>query len=74
MIRSISAKSGNLLLRGFGHPKSDWPRRRWSTLHGSKSPYRYDDPVTHAAACHFPVADDEQITGRRTRGPAAPAS
>jgi len=33
---------------------------------------RLGDPDGHAAACHFPVADDEVIAGRRTRGPTAP--
>ncbi|HEY3010066.1 MAG TPA: dipeptide ABC transporter ATP-binding protein [Micromonosporaceae bacterium] len=32
---------------------------------------RLGDPDSHAAACHFPVADDEQIVGRRARDPAA---
>jgi peptide/nickel transport system ATP-binding protein len=26
---------------------------------------RPGDPPSHATACHFPVADDEQVTGRR---------
>ncbi|MBX6383611.1 MAG: ABC transporter ATP-binding protein [Microbispora sp.] len=32
---------------------------------------RLGDPEGHATACHFPVADDEQIAGRRTRPPTA---
>jgi peptide/nickel transport system ATP-binding protein len=26
---------------------------------------RLDDPASHLAACHFPVADDEVVAGRR---------
>ena len=29
------------------------------------------EPAGHVVACHFPVADDEQVTGRRTRTPIA---
>jgi peptide/nickel transport system ATP-binding protein len=35
---------------------------------------RLGDPAGHAAACHFPVADDEQVAGRRMRAPTAEAS
>jgi oligopeptide/dipeptide ABC transporter ATP-binding protein len=31
---------------------------------------RGDDPTDHQTACHFPVADDEQVAGRRTKQPA----
>jgi peptide/nickel transport system ATP-binding protein len=31
---------------------------------------RGDDPAGHQTACHFPVADDEQVAGRRTKQPA----
>jgi peptide/nickel transport system ATP-binding protein len=32
---------------------------------------RMNDPEDHRVACHFPVADDEQVTGRRMRTPTA---
>jgi oligopeptide/dipeptide ABC transporter ATP-binding protein len=32
---------------------------------------RGDDPEGHQTACHFPVADDEHVAGRKARQPAA---
>jgi oligopeptide/dipeptide ABC transporter ATP-binding protein len=32
---------------------------------------RGNDPASHQVACHFPVTDDEQVTGRRMRTPTA---
>jgi peptide/nickel transport system ATP-binding protein len=35
---------------------------------------RKGDPADHMVACHFPVADDEDVTGRRQQVPAPKAS